>query len=97
MSAPTITSYETIKAGFPPITFKADENNPPNLTFLLLRAEHLGECAQTHAHREHSTGHTYPALTATMWALKNANAYPARQQHPRVAMIHPDGYYLILY
>ena len=78
MSDPTITSYKTIQAGFPPITFKADENNPPNLTFLLLCAEHLGECAQTHAHRDHSTGHRYLALTATMWALETADAYPAQ-------------------
>ena len=33
MFAPTITSYETIRAGFPPIPFIATSDNPPNLNF----------------------------------------------------------------
>ena len=70
MATPTVASYETIKSGFPPMTFKEDEDNPPNLNFLLLSAEHLGECALAHPHIMHSTRHRYMAYNARMWALE---------------------------
>ena len=79
MSAPTITSYETIRAGFPPIPFIESEDNPPNLKFLILCAEHLRECAQSHRHIVHTFGNRYLAIMLTMWALESADAYPVRQ------------------
>ena len=91
MSAPTITSSETISAGFPPISFVASENNPPNLKFLLLCAEHLGECAQSLRHRVHMFGHRYLALTLTMWALESVDAYPVRQIDPGPSVTYPNG------
>ena len=73
------------------MTFKADEENPPNLNFLLLSAEHLGECAQTHPHRTHSTGHRFMAYNATMWALETQDQYPVRTAYPGAAMIFAPG------
>ena len=73
------------------MTFKADEENPPNLNFLLLSAEHLGECAQTHPHRAHITGHMYMAYNAIMWALETQDQYPVRTQYPGAAMVYPPG------
>ena len=91
MSSPTITSYETIRVGFPPIPFVASEDNPPNLKFLLLCVEHLGECAQSHWHRVHTFGHRYLALPLTMWALESADAYPVRQVDPSPSVTYPNG------
>ena len=91
MATPTVASYETIKSGFPPIAFKADEDNPPNLNFLLLSAEHFGECAQTHPHRIHSTGHRCMAYNDTMCALETQDQYLARIAYPGAAMIFAPG------
>ena len=91
MSAPTITSYKTIRAGFPLIPFIATENNLPNLKFLLLCAEHLGECAQSHRHRVQTFGHRYLALTLTMWALESADAYPVTKIDPGPTVTNPNG------
>ena len=91
MSAPTITSYETIRAGFPPIPFIVTEDNPPNLKFLLLCPEHLGECAQSHPHIIHTFGHRYLALTTIMWALEYVDAYSARVADPGASVTHANG------
>ena len=91
MSNPTVASYDTIQSGFPPMTFKADEDNPPNLNFLLLSAEHLGECAQTHPHRTHSTVHRFMAYNTTRRALETQDQHQARIQYPGAAMIYPPG------
>ena len=91
MSAPTITSYKTIKVGFPPIPFVASEDNPPNLKFLLMCAEHLGEYAQSLRHIVHTFGHRYLALTLPMWALESADAYPIRQVDPGPSVAYPNG------
>ena len=91
MSTPTVASYEEIKSGFPPMTFKADEENPPKLNFLLLSAEHLEECAQRHPHRKHSTEHRFTAYNATMWALETQDQYLARTAYPGAAMIFGPG------
>ena len=91
MSAPTIMSYETIRAGFPPIPFIATEDNPQNLKLLLLCAEHLGECAQSLRHRVHTFGHRYLALTLTMWALESTDAYLVRKINPGPSVTYPNG------
>ena len=87
----TVASYETIQFGFPPMTFKADEDNPPNLNFPPLSLEHLQECAQTHPHRVHGTGHGYMAYNTTMWTLETQGQYPGRTQYPGAAMRYPPG------
>ena len=91
MSTPVITPYETIRAGFPPIPFIATSDHPPNLTFLLLCAEHLGEYAQPHPHRLHSFGHMYLALTDVMWALESVETHPVRQTNPGANVTHANG------
>ena len=90
MSAPTITSYEAIRVGFPLVCFVASEDNPPNLKFLLLCAEHLGECAQSLRHIVHTFGHRYLANTNNV-CLESADAYPVRQVDPGPSVTHPNG------
>ena len=82
MSTQAITSYETTRAGFPPIPFSATNGNPLNLTFLLLCGEHLRECAQLHPHRTHTFGQRYLALTALMYAFETQKPHPARHADP---------------
>ena len=91
MSALTITSYATIRAGFPPIPSVASEDNPPNLKFLLLCAAHLVECAQSLRHRVHTFGHRYLALTQTMWALESVDVYPVQQVNPGPSVTYPNA------
>ena len=81
-------SYETIRAGFPPMPFIATNDNPPNLNFLLLCTEHLGECAQSHPHRLHIFGHRYLALTSIMYAVETLEAYPVRQTNPGASLTY---------
>ena len=88
ISAPTITSYGTIRAGFPPIPFIATSDNPPNLNCLLLCTDHLGECTQSHPHRLHTFGHRYLALTDVIWALESVDAHPVRQTNPSANVTH---------
>ena len=82
MTTPATTSYETIKAGFPPKSFSATTGKPPNLVFILLCWEHLKECAISFPHWSHTYGHLYLALTQVMYALEMEEPYAARQVDP---------------
>ena len=88
---PTSTSYEIIKAGFPPKPFLATTWKTSNLVFLLLCWDHLSECAQSLPHRSHTHRHLYLALTQAVLALGTVEQYPARQVDPCASMTYANA------
>ena len=83
------TSYNTIKAAFPPRPFVLSA--VPNLNQLLLCRAHLNACARVHPLRNHSQGQIYLALPPQLYTLETADAHPARASDPGATMTYANN------